>query len=140
MKKRRRAKRKLEKPMSLGIKERPDGGADWFLDDHKLRYVGDHEIKGYAGTDTVEFEVIMLVQFRSKLRKIKSDEPQVIELKRGKNGEKELWLDGQKLRNVKRFAVKCHGDRKTADLKMKLLVKLAKKLPDPGEGRGTILI
>ncbi len=38
MKKMRRAKRRYkEKPMSLGIKERPDGGAEWFLDNHKPR-------------------------------------------------------------------------------------------------------
>ena len=34
----RRVKRKYKEiPMSLGIKERPDGGAEWFLDNHKPR-------------------------------------------------------------------------------------------------------
>lgn len=69
------------------------------------------------------------MQFQSKPSEIKDNEPLVLELKRGKSGEKELWLDSQKLRNVKRFTVKCYGDRATADLKVKILVRLAEKLP-----------
>ncbi len=135
----RRVKRRYkEEPMSLEIKERPEGGAEYSLDGRRLRFVGDHEIKGYAGTDTVEFETTILVQFQSKPSEIKDNEPLVLELKRGKSGEKELWLDSQKLRNVKRFTVKCYGDRATADLKVKILVRLAEKLPDPGAGRGAI--